>query len=139
MKQFAQSAAKMGAIGYNTYGNGGFIAYYCLKHQYSTSLRECPICRGIPNGFAGIPYMTMWDLISRLPQTLLQSQMMGYGTGCAFKDKVCEGCRRAYPKNASGQHVWPSGIGGGDFRVCTLNRDSEPSICKSEVLSNGDY
>lgn len=59
MNDWAQSAAKMGAIGYNTYGNGGFIAYYCLKHQYSTSLPACPICRGIPNGFAGIPYKTM--------------------------------------------------------------------------------
>lgn len=69
------------------------------------------------------PHETIMSVTARLPQTLLQSQMMGYGTGFAFKDKVCEGCRRAYPKNASGQHVWPSGIGGGDFRECTATGD----------------
>ena len=36
-----------------------------------------------------------------------------------FVDETCEGCRRGYSKNESGQHVWPSGIGGGDFRECS--------------------
>lgn len=45
-----------------------------------------------------------------------------------FSDElICEGCRRGFPKNDAGQHVWPSGIGGGDFRTCTVKSIAPPA------------
>lgn len=58
-----------------------------------------------PNSPVGFNLVYHYDLEAALDEALSSIQ-------------PCEGCRRAYPKNASGQHVWPSGIGGGDFREC---------------------
>jgi len=57
-----------------------------------------------------VPFVALWFLVYALVRGLIGL--------CRSSESTCEGCHRGYPKNETGQHVWPSGIGGGDYRPC---------------------